>query len=84
MFVKMEKLEAIEMEIKITCSCGFVMENLVSTEYGPSKKMVERKCGQVSVSYCESGGVYGVQIECPKCNEKHEIELVYGIFGGGD
>jgi hypothetical protein len=33
----------------------------------------EQRCTYVRIQSCESGGGYGMQIECPWCNHTHEL-----------
>lgn len=61
------------MEIKIKCDCGFEIEGLLWDNDVQFEEMVKRKLGRIITHYCESGGIYGVLIVCPKCGSEYEI-----------
>jgi hypothetical protein len=81
-------------EIKIICDCGFVMERLYWDDFLPTypeklsleerwkridEDKIRLKAGEIEISSCPSGGIYNVEVKCPKCGGEIEIAAGYDL-----
>jgi hypothetical protein len=58
----------------ITATCDACEEQfrIVFDDYKLTNKELPPKAN-ISISACQSGGVYGAEVECPHCKHTHEL-----------